>query len=100
MDEVYDRSHVAVRIPEHDGLSTFILESLARGKEVIYKYSFDYCFKCTNEDELTHRLKELEDAFNRGEWKVNSDGIDFIADEFSRERILGNLLMKIQQIAK
>jgi hypothetical protein len=63
MDEVYDRSHVAVRIPEHDGLSTFILESLARGKEVIYKYSFDYCFKCTNEDELTRRLKELEDAF-------------------------------------
>jgi hypothetical protein len=45
-------------------------------------------------------LKELEDAFNSGEWKVNSDGIDFIADEFSRERILGNLLMKIQQIAK
>jgi hypothetical protein len=44
--------------------------------------------------------RELEDAFNRGEWKVNSDGIDFIADEFSRERILGNLLMKIQQIAK
>ena len=43
---------------------------------------------------------ELEDAFNRGEWTVNSDGIDFIADEFSRERILGNLLMKIQQIAK
>jgi len=100
MDEVYDRSHVAVRIPEHDGLSTFILESLARGKEVIYKYSFDYCYQCTNEDELTRRLKELEDAFNRGEWKVNSDGIDFIADEFSRERILGNLLMKIQQIAK
>ncbi len=100
MDKVYDRTHVSVRIPEHDGLSTFILESLARGKEVIYKYAFDNCHSCINEDELTLRIEDLKAKFNRGEWKINSDGIEFIASEFSRKKILGNLLMKIQKIAR
>jgi hypothetical protein len=99
MDEVYDRAHVSIRIPEHDGLSTFILESLARGKKVIYKYSFDHCRKAVSKEELLNELRLMKDEFISGNMKLNSAGASFIASEFNREKILGELTFKIREIA-
>jgi hypothetical protein len=98
MDEVYDRAHVSIRIPEHDGLSTFILESLARGKQVIYKYAFDHCRKAVSKEELLNELRLMKDEFISGNMKLNSGGASFIASEFNREKILGELTFKIREI--
>ena len=98
MDEVYDRAHISIRIPEHDGLSTFILESLARGKQVIYKYEFDHCRKAATQEELHRELQILNEEFVSGNWKINEKGAAFIASEFNRERILGELTQKLREI--
>lgn len=98
MDEVYNKAHVTVRIPEHDGLSTFILESLARGKQVIYKYAFDHCVAVQKAD-LVQKLKEFQLEFESGNWKLNEAGADFIRSEFNREKILKELTAKLYEIA-
>jgi hypothetical protein len=100
MDEIYAQAHIAVRIPQHDGLSTFILESLARGKQVIYKYALDQCHLAKTKDELVFKLKELNDVFKFGHWKLNSEGANFVRDEFNRETIMKNLTSKLRKIAK
>lgn len=100
MQKVYDQTHVCVRMPEHDGLSTFILESLARGKQVIYKYPFNHSYVCETEDELVMRLKELEQDLKSGNWKENTEGASFIREHFNKERILGDLLQRIKTVVQ
>lgn len=98
MDEVYDRAHVSIRIPEHDGLSTFILESLARGKQVIYKYEFDHCRKAGSKEELDTQLRIFNEDFVSGKWKINAEGASFIQSEFNQKKILGKLTLKLREI--
>jgi glycosyltransferase involved in cell wall biosynthesis len=100
MQQVYDQTHVCVRMPEHDGLSTFILESLARGKQVIYKYPFNHCHVCETEGELVKRLQELDLDLKSGNWKVNTEGASFIREHFNKERILADLLQRITRLVK
>jgi glycosyltransferase involved in cell wall biosynthesis len=95
MDALYDKVHVCVRIPEHDGLSTFILEGLARGKDVFYKYSFDHCFQVSDEVQFSEVLKRRFNDFQEGNWKPNVEGAEFIANEFNRNKILGDLVNEI-----
>lgn len=99
MNEVFDDAHVCIRFPEHDGLSTFILEGLARGKQVIYKYPFDYCQVAKDEQELFERLKEFESQFKRGTWKINDGGINFIQTHFNENVIIGGLIDKFKKIS-
>ena len=40
MDDLYMRTSIVIRLPQHDGLSLMLLEGLLRGKEVIYCYDF------------------------------------------------------------
>lgn len=96
MDSLYNKVHACVRIPEHDGLSTFILEGLARGKDVFYKYHFDYCTKAENEEELIQGIKSRLDAYQNGSWQPNSNGAEFIEKTFNREKILGELTKQMQ----
>ena len=100
MDALYENVHVCVRIPEHDGLSTFILEALARGKDVIYKYPFDHCFQAENEQSFKDVLKDRYNRFIEGSWESNHAGAEFIAKEFNSQRILGELQKRIIEFTK
>lgn len=100
MDSLYADVHLCVRIPEHDGLSTFILESLARGKDVIYKYPFDYCLQAGNEMEFKSVLQSRYSLFINGLWESNRSGAEFIANEFNSTQILGELKKRIIEITK
>lgn len=98
MDQLYDKVHACVRIPVHDGLSTFILEGLARGKDIFYKYQFNYCLKAESEIELAENLKSCLEVFNNGQWQPNTGGARFIAEKFNRDRIFGELLQHMKQV--
>jgi hypothetical protein len=95
MDALYEKVHACVRIPEHDGLSTFILEGLARGKDVFYKYQFDHCFEVSDEELFSQTLTGRYNDFKEGSWKPNVKGANFIATDFNREKILGDLVNHI-----
>lgn len=96
MDEFFDQTHVCVRFTEHDGLSNFILESLARGKQVAYKNAFNHCAHCPDEEILAATLLDFETKLKNGDDLINSDGAEFIREEFNENVILGNFLEKIK----
>lgn len=99
MDEVFNKTHVCIRYPEHDGLSTFILEGLARGKEVIYNYPFDHCKYAKYENDAYAQLNAMESDFKDGNWKSNNDGALFIQEYFNEKVIIGGLIDRFKGIS-
>ncbi|MCH2223928.1 MAG: glycosyltransferase [Crocinitomicaceae bacterium] len=100
MNAVFDEAHVCMRYTEHDGLSSFILEALARGKQVLYKNAYDHCLHCPDEEGLESQLRKIKGLFDSGSLGINKKGIDFISTEFCKDEIYGNLTKKLKDIAK
>jgi hypothetical protein len=98
MDLYFERAHACIRFPEHDGLSNFVLEALARGKHVLYKYPFNYCLHSPTESELDSNLKDLFSNFKEGKYTINKEGKTFIEQYFNRKVILSNLIKKLKSI--
>lgn len=44
MNALYSEISILVRIPEHDGLSMMVLEALAKGKQVLYRYEHPFVY--------------------------------------------------------
>ena len=86
---------MCVRYPEHDGLSSFVLESLANGKVVAYKYSYPHCIACNDDDALYRTIENTFQEFKNGGLKVNLDAIDFIQKEFNKEKIFSGLIKRM-----
>lgn len=97
MDTLFNEMHVTIRFPEHDGLSSFILESMARGKQVIYKYPFNHCIGCDSLTEMKQAIQELSTKFSSGNDLVNYEAQKFIEENFSRDKILGELTRKLTE---
>jgi hypothetical protein len=95
MNALMERIHVCVRFPEHDGLSSFILESLARGKKVIYKYPFHFCETCASFEDMKSSISRFNSDFLKGEIILNEEGKKFIESNFNSDVILGTLVEKI-----
>lgn len=100
MSEFFERAHVCVRFPEHDGLSTFVLESLARGKQVLYKYPFEQCIYCPDEATLEKGMEAVSHLFKQKMLSVNEDGMQLIREEFSEPVILGGLVKRLKALKK
>ncbi|MFT5778964.1 MAG: hypothetical protein ACI837_001921 [Crocinitomicaceae bacterium] len=100
MDALYKQIHVCVRYTEHDGLSTFILEALARGKQVLYKNPYNHCMHCPDELELEKQLNALHLKLKAGESLVNKAGATFIKNHFNEECIFGDMIEKITEIVE
>jgi glycosyltransferase involved in cell wall biosynthesis len=100
MDAVYQETHVCIRYTEHDGLSTFILEALARGKQVLYNNPYDHCVYCPNETLLETQLTEMTRKLAAGESLINREGAIFIKNQFNEECIFGDMIKKITEIVK
>lgn len=44
MNKLYHEISILVRLPEHDGLSMMVIEALAKGKQVLYKYKHPFVY--------------------------------------------------------
>lgn len=98
MNALYAKIQVCMRIPEHDGLSTFVLEGLARGKQVIYKYDYPNVFSPKSFEELNEYLKSLEKKWQDQTSLINEGGMKFVQEHFNEEFILGNLIETFQKL--
>lgn len=96
MNELFIQSQVTMRYIEHDGLSNFVRESLGRGKQVLYSYPLQHCIHCPSEEVLFKEISNLLQRFERNEDLVNYDGISFIRENFTEEKVLANLVKKIK----
>jgi hypothetical protein len=100
MSDYFAICQVAIRFPEHDGLATFVLESLAKGKHVLYKYPFDFCRHTPTFELLKAEMEKLQVEFELGKLQPNTQGVEFIKSTFNEQVIFGSLIASIQHVIK
>lgn len=96
MDKLYSEIDVCIRYTNHDGLSNFVLEGLARGKQVLYNNDFPNCFYSPDQEVLVNNLSDILDRFDKNEDLTNYLGMSFIQENFSKKVIFDNLILKIR----
>jgi hypothetical protein len=85
MDAVYARSHVLLRLPQHDGLSFMVLEALNNGREVIWNQPFEASRLAQTENEAAAHLRELRTRLRMGELLPNVAGREYVIARYSGE---------------
>jgi hypothetical protein len=98
MGELIAKSGVCLRYTKHDGLSSFVLETLAHGKQIIYNNELDHCLYAADESTVEEYIHGLRDAHARGEDISNEVGKQFIRDKFNKEYVLGSLVKKFESL--
>ena len=94
MDSLFENAHCTIRFVEHDGLSGFVLESLFRGKQVLYSEPLNHCHQVQSSADIADKLEGLKTRFAGGEKLLNEAGIDFVKTNFNRDYILNRLIEK------
>ena len=97
MEAQFENCHCTIRFLEHDGLSGFVLESLFRGKHVIYSEDLDHCLHAKTADEIIEQLTYLNSQLNQKTLKINSEGIDFVKSNFNSDFILSQLIEEFKR---
>jgi glycosyltransferase involved in cell wall biosynthesis len=92
MKKEYLNSIVYIRTPKHDGLAYSVLEALSYGRMVFRNYDFNFVNYFKDYNDLKLQLSKVIDDFNNGKLTINQDAIDFVQTEFSKEKVLGNLV--------
>lgn len=100
LSRYFEMCQVAIRFPEHDGLATFVLESLAKGKQVLYKYPLTGCVHTPTTESLTLAMEQLQKDFNAGVLSPNREGAQYIQTAFNTEEIFGSLVHYFKSISK
>lgn len=92
----FNRAQICLRYAEHDGLSNFILEALARGKYVLYNQTFPFCLNCSDFQALEARLKDISKAFEKDALILNKEGAQFVQENFNRKAIFEPLIERLK----
>lgn len=91
MKPLFFASVVTIRWPKHDGLSFFVLESMAYGRYVIYNHSIEGVCYASRPEEIISILSGLKEKHQNGELELNLEGRNFVIKEFHREKVLDSL---------
>jgi len=78
MKAVYNNASVLIRMPEHDSLSTMVLEMLVRGRYVIYNKRITGCNYAEDFDSAKKALTEII-----GLKGINTVGANFVKENYS-----------------
>lgn len=92
MDSHFNQAHCTLRFVQHDGLSGFVLESLLRGKQVIYSEPLNHCLHAKNIEDITNYIQMLAIKLNDDESLFNQKGREFVLDNFNTQTILSTLI--------
>ena len=95
MDQIYRKTSIVFRVPVHDGLSMMVLEALAKGKHVFYKYDFPYCIKA---DSFAMITKALSDLCSKPP-SQNIEGHRYIISHFNKDKIAQQFIQYFKSIS-
>jgi glycosyltransferase involved in cell wall biosynthesis len=91
MKAEYQNCVLYLRLPEHDGLAFSVLEALACGRYVGYAADFTWTQKIADAAALTKFVESLLEKFNLNTLKVNSEGYKFVAEYYTRKKVMSFL---------
>ena len=86
LSDLYERSSVLLRLTEHDGLSNMVLESLARGRHVIWTSKFPFT-QLTMRD-LNSIQNELDRVKTKGD---NREAMKWVQNNYNQSKLMENL---------
>lgn len=81
-------SCVCLRIPQYDGLSFFVLESLAYQRYVIYNQKLDFTIYVKDDNEIIEQILRLKKDFDKGSLLPNIEASEWIEKNFSYENFI------------
>lgn len=93
MQNIYDRVSVLVRVPKHDGMSKMVLEALAQGKQVIFRYDLPHCLKADGYREAKEHLRRILEEAPR----PDLSGHEWAVENFNPRRLVKRLLAVFSQ---
>lgn len=83
----YINSHIYMRLVEHDGLATSVLEALSYGKHVIYTYKFPFTINTNNNEDTKNIILNYYSKYKNKELKANTDGAKFVIENYYEDVI-------------
>lgn len=92
MSSLYRGVTVLLRLPRHDGLSFMVLECLARGRHVVWRYPIEGGLRAENMEEAREHLKSLWERHQRGTLGLNEEGITAVNQKYHSTVIRTNHL--------
>ncbi len=93
IQKIYKNITILLRIPLHDGLSMMVIEALAKGKYVLYKYRHPYVYTPDSNDieDIDKTLKKIL----KSKPKINFRGHDYVKKYYNEDE-----MMKLYKINK
>ncbi len=85
------KATLCLRLPKTDGLSFFVLESLAYGRYVAYNQDFKYSHKCTTTDSFVKYIQDKKNSFDNNELTPNTEIAKEITKVFSATKVLNTI---------
>ncbi|MFN0145534.1 MAG: hypothetical protein ACKVT1_03410 [Dehalococcoidia bacterium] len=91
MDALYRSVSVTVRLTSHDGMSFMVLESLSRGRYVIYTYALPGVIKAEGYEAVAAALTGLVARHEAGLLGLNEAGMAWAREHFDPSRALDEI---------
>ena len=95
MNQELQESTIFIRNAKHDGLGFTVIEALSLGRVVFYNYDFSYVNSFKSYQELKEKFEIKYEAFKNGKLEIDYKAIEFVKEQFNREKVLNGLVEEI-----
>jgi hypothetical protein len=93
-----DSATVLLRLPEHDGKSMLVLETLARARHVVWTHEFPGVHAVCETGEAHAALQTLYEKHRNGTLLLNAAGRNHVRDHFSRPGIAARFESDLDEV--
>ena len=95
MQKEMQNSTIFIRNTKHDGLGFTVLEALSLGRVIFYNYDFPHVNYFQNYKQLKDKFEIKYQEFQDGRLDIDYEAIEFIKENFNRDRVLYTLIKKM-----
>ncbi len=92
MTDWIKKSVVCLRLPKTDGLSFFVLESLALQRYVAYNQNFEYSDYCKSADDFVNYIHSKKQLFDEGNLPLNRNIANQLVKDFKEDKVLETIM--------
>ncbi|MDE2482328.1 MAG: glycosyltransferase [bacterium] len=98
MRAIVDASSVLLRLPSHDGKSQLVLETLARGRHVVWTYPFPGVVTVASSGEAQEAIAALLERHRQGTLTCNDLGRAYAIENFAPRRLACSLATTLDEL--
>jgi glycosyltransferase involved in cell wall biosynthesis len=100
VSDLMEKIPILIRITKHDGFSVSVIESLAKGQEVIWSFPFSNCHFSRSSEDLILMISNCIELIEKRDCQPNEVNMKLISEQFNRETILKRYVKKLYEVAR